>query len=154
MMPFPASAFGIRRELSKSGVLLALDGRHLTLEIQTAALKQCVQLTDRLDILLVNPTKAPTLMLGSLLLRLEHSGIDYRLASAVGNLGVEIVDYLLRFRGITLVVTDLSPSPDQTTGSPLPDPRLGDLVLLHEANPGSSNGIPAGNTALQESFMM
>lgn len=85
-------------------VLLALDGRALSRPLLTAALKQSIRLTDRLDILLLNPAKEPTSLLGSLLLRLEHSGIDYRLASMEGNLAEEVERYLHRFPGVSVVL--------------------------------------------------
>jgi len=137
-MPFPAAEHKAERIYEKFRVLLALDGLRLTPEILAAALKQCVQLTDRLDILLVNPPKAPTYLLGSLLLRLEHSGIDYRLASTEGNLGDEVVDYLHRFLGITLVIVDSLPSLEQALGSSLLELcRKGyRFISLSEPSPG------------------
>lgn len=94
---------------AKQRALLALDGQRLTQDRQLAALKHCVQSSSRLDILLVNPPKAPTFLLAGLLLRLEHSGIDYRLTSAEGDFGDEIVRYLHRFQGIGLVIVDCLP---------------------------------------------
>ena len=87
-------------------VLLALDGSRLTHMLMTEALAMCVQLTDRLDILLANPPKPPTMLLRGLLLRLEHSGIDYRLASSEGDLGQEVQHYIGRHAGITLVLIE------------------------------------------------
>lgn len=87
-------------------VLLALDGRCLTPSLLARALAHCVPLTDRLDILLVNSPKAPTSLLAGLLLRLEHSGIDYRLTSSEGDLGEQVLHYLNRFLGISLVLVD------------------------------------------------
>lgn len=90
----------------KQRALLVLDGRRLTVALQMAALKCCVQWAHRLDILLVNAPKAATFMLGGLLLRLEHSGIDYRLISAEGDPGNEATRYLQRNLGIELIVVD------------------------------------------------
>lgn len=73
----------------KFRVLLALDGRHLTDTLLTSAVPRCVEY-DRLDILLVNAPKAPTMLLRILLLRLKHSGIDYRLVSTDGDLGAQV----------------------------------------------------------------
>jgi hypothetical protein len=87
-------------------VLLAFDGQRLTPDLQARALAACVKLTSRLDILLVNPPKAPISLLSGLLLKLEHSGIDYRLVSTHGSLCDEIHTYLRRFRGITTVVLE------------------------------------------------
>jgi len=78
-----------------------------------------VRLTDRLDILLVNPPKAATSLLCGLLLRLEHSGIDYRLVSFEGVLGNEILHYLHRYQGITTVLVDSLAPLDRTIGSAL-----------------------------------
>lgn len=103
--------------------LLALDGARLTPEVLTAALKQCVQLTDQLDILLVNPPQAPTYMLGGLLLRLEHSGIDYRLVSREGNIGEEMIKYLHRHTSITLIIIDSLPALEQTMATNLHELR-------------------------------
>ena len=104
---------------SKFRVLLALDGARLTPLLLTAALAHCVPLTDRLDILLVNPPKAPTSLLRGLLLKLEHSGIDYRLVSSEGDLGEHVLNYLNRFRGITQVLVDCLPSLERAMGSKL-----------------------------------
>jgi len=115
MMRLPLSlASAPQREVEESAacankkyrVLLALDGRHVTAELQLAALKCCIQFSNRLDILLLNPPKPPTFLLGSLLLRLEHSGIDYRMTSGEGDLGAEVLRYLQRFQSIDLVIVD------------------------------------------------
>lgn len=94
----------------KYRVLLAADGRNLSPEFQPAALKRCVQFCNRLDILLLNSPKSPTFLLGGLLLRLEHSGIDYRLTSGEGELGAEVMRYLQRFHSIDLVMVDDTPT--------------------------------------------
>ncbi len=108
-----------RLPYSRFQVLLALDGNHLTPLLLSAALTHCVPLTDRLDILLVNPPKAPTSLLSVMLLRLEHSGIDYRLASTEGELGEQILEYLNRFLGITTVLVDRLTPLEQTIGPSL-----------------------------------
>jgi len=115
----PAERQKTRTPYAKFRVLLALDGSRLTPLLLTTALARCVQLTDRLDILLVNPPKAPTSMLRGLLLRLEHSGIDYRLASTEGDLGEHVLNYLNRFMGITQVLVDSLPSLEQSMGARL-----------------------------------
>jgi len=94
----------------KCRVLLAVDGRHLSAEFQLDALKCCVQFCNRLDILLLNSPKSPTFLLAGLLLRLEHSGIDYRLTSSEGDLGAEVIRYLQRFQSIGLVIVDGPPA--------------------------------------------
>ncbi|MDP2832396.1 MAG: hypothetical protein Q8Q28_03685 [Pseudomonadota bacterium] len=81
-------------------VLLALDGRTLERELLATLLRHCAHICPRLDILLLNPPREPTTMLALLLLRLEHSGIDYHVSSAHGDMGEEILRHLSRFRGI------------------------------------------------------
>lgn len=85
-------------------ILLALDGRALDREMLARLPRCCVQLSPRLDILLVNPPREPMSCLAMLLLRLEHGGVDYHVASALGEVGAEILHYLTRHRGITAVV--------------------------------------------------
>ena len=82
-------------------VLLALDGCALGRELLAKVLRRCVHLCPRLDILLINPPREPTSVLAVLLLQLEHSGVDYRVASVRGDMGEEILRYLSRYRGIT-----------------------------------------------------
>ena len=88
-------------------LLLALDGQTLNRAVLDNVLRACVPHAPRLDILLLNPPREPTSLLSMLLLRLEHSGVDYRVASAHGDSGEEIVRYLGRHRGIdTVAVVD------------------------------------------------
>ena len=87
-------------------VLLALNGHDLNREILDKAFNCCRNLTDRLDVLVVRPPLAPTFLLGGLLIRLEQSGIDYRLASSEGELGEEVLHYLHRFNGIRTIVLE------------------------------------------------
>lgn len=84
-------------------ILLALDGSGLSRELLSQALQLCVPLRPRLDILLVNPPRETTSCLAMLLLRLEHSGIDYRIATGSGDLGQEVLHYLNRYHGVTTV---------------------------------------------------
>jgi hypothetical protein len=102
----PTAGLKTRIPRHKDRVLLALDGGRLAPGVSTAALAACVRLADRLDILLVNPPKAATSLLCGLLLRLEHSGIDYRLASVEGELADEVLSYLNRYHGIATVLVD------------------------------------------------
>lgn len=83
--------------------LLALDGRALDRELLTLVLRRCLTICKRLDILLVNPPRETTSCLSMMLLRLEHSGIDYRLSSTHGDMGEEILRHLSRYRGIEVV---------------------------------------------------
>ncbi|MDD5390902.1 MAG: universal stress protein [Gallionellaceae bacterium] len=102
----------------KPRVLLALDGNSVTQTLLETALRCCVQLTDRLDILLVNSPATPIALLKGLLIRLEHSGIDYRLASTDGVMADEVNSYLRRFLGITIVVIDNLSSLTVNQGQP------------------------------------
>jgi hypothetical protein len=92
-----------QRAAPHARVLLALDGRALGRELLATVLRRCAHLCPRLDILLVNPPREPTSILAVLLLQLEHSGVEYRVASAQGDMGEEILRYLGRHRGITAV---------------------------------------------------
>jgi hypothetical protein len=122
--PLPATLTGGRtnrgsgQPYPKFRVLLALDGTRLTPALLAAAVSRCVHLSDRIDILLVNPPKAPTSLLRVLLLRLEHAGIDYRLASSEGDLGEHVEHYLKRFLGISLVLVDHLTSLQQSALGP------------------------------------
>ena len=103
--------------------LLALDGRNLSRQQLGKVLRHCVHLCRRLDILVVDPPRALTSILAMLLLQLEHSGIDYQVASGHGHMGEEVSDYLSRYRGISvLAVFDLEP--------------LGEAVLAQAAEQG------------------
>jgi len=92
--------------VANNGILLALDGHCLERQAIPRALHFCRQTGKRLDILLVNPPKPATLILGKLLQQLEKEGIDYRLTSGEGNLAEEIPLYLHRFQSITFVLLD------------------------------------------------
>lgn len=90
--------------IASNGILLALDGFCLEPQAIPHALQLCRQTGKRLDILLVNPPKPATLMLGKLLQQLEKEGIDYRLTSGEGELADEIPLYLHRFKHISFVL--------------------------------------------------
>jgi hypothetical protein len=132
-------------------VLLALDGQELNRDLLDRALECCVKLTERLDVLLVRPPKAPTFLLGGLLMRLERHGVDYRLTSAEGTLGDEVLGYLRRFHGIRTVVLDRHDKlPIQTLAQLL----AGDyrLISLGETDPApmcrartTSQGLPVAD---------
>lgn len=85
-------------------VLLALDGRSLDREMLARLPRCCVKLSPRLDILLINPPREPTSCLAMLLLRLEHSGVDYHLASSFGEMGEEVLRYLGRHRALSAIL--------------------------------------------------
>jgi hypothetical protein len=94
---------------AKHHCLLALDGSQLAPEILLAAEASCIRMADRVDILLVNSPAMPISILHTLLIGLEQAGIDYRLSSAVGEMGEQITRHLRRFLGIKQVlVTSLS----------------------------------------------
>jgi hypothetical protein len=120
-----------------SRVLLALDGRRLTQELLAAALPCCHRLSDRLDILLVNPPQAPTFLLGRLLVQLERAGVDYRLTSMDDALGDAVRAYVRRFPGIdTIVVDRLGPWDIQRTPALAQLRRDGyRLIALADAEP-------------------
>lgn len=89
-----------------NGILLALDGHCLERQAIPRALQFCRQTGKRLDILLVNPPKPVTLMLGKLLQQLEREGIDYRLTSGEGSLADELLLYVHRFQHISFILLD------------------------------------------------
>ncbi|PIV89085.1 MAG: hypothetical protein COW48_02425 [Hydrogenophilales bacterium CG17_big_fil_post_rev_8_21_14_2_50_63_12] len=112
--------------------LLALDGHTLGRELLATVFRRCVHLCPRLDILLINPPREPTTLLAVLLLRLEHSGVDYRLSSAHGDMGEEILRYLGRYRGIASVaLTD--PAQLSVETRRLIELKGHQLILLSEA---------------------
>lgn len=81
-------------------VLIVLEGESLRREQLVLLPRWCVGCHARLDILLLNPPREPTSCLAMLLLKLEHGGIDYRLASSHGEMDEEVLRYLARHRGI------------------------------------------------------
>jgi len=89
-----------------NGLLLALDGRCLDRLALPIALRLCQRYGKRLDILLVNPPKPATLMLGKFLQELEEEGVDYRLTSTEGTLADELPLYVHRFDNISIVLLD------------------------------------------------
>lgn len=92
--------------LSRSAkrVLLALDGLYIDRDALSEVFRVICTMSTRADILLINPPKEPTSCVAMLLLRLEHSGIDYRLTSHSGDFEEEVTRYLSRYQGITSVV--------------------------------------------------
>ncbi len=90
--------------------LIALDGSKLNPTLLNAALEQCAKLASRVDILLINSSKAPTYVLHKLLIGLERQGIDYRLTSGNGTLGDELTSHLRRFLGISLIMVTTLPA--------------------------------------------
>ena len=120
----------VQRSHAKSRVLLALDGQRLTPELQHEALRCCLKWTPRLDILQVNPPKAPTFLLAGLLLRLEQSGVDYRLESSEGDYANAVLRYLQRFTGVGLVIVNALPAlDDHVSGLRLDTSRIGQRFI-------------------------
>lgn len=89
-----------------NGILLALDGRCLERPALPLALQLCRQRGKRLDILLLNPPRPATWMLGQFLQRLEEENVDYRLTSMEGELADELPRYVHRFRSISVILLD------------------------------------------------
>jgi hypothetical protein len=100
----------VPRENARHRVLLSLDGGHLTPKVLSSALAGCLQGARRVDVLLVNACKEPTSLLHKLLIGLEQAGIDYRLTCTDGDLGDEVVRYLHRLPGISLVMVASLPT--------------------------------------------
>jgi len=106
-------------------VLLAIDGLEVSREMLGAALRGCVHLTSRLDILVVNPPQATTFLLAILLLQLEHSGIDYRLlADREGDFAHEVVRQLQRYPDPASVIVNDLPALEAAEGDALAGLRL------------------------------
>ena len=116
-------------------ILLAFDGNVLARNLSDTVLRRCVHLCPRLDILLVNPPRAATSVLAVLLLRLEHSGIDYRMASTHGDLGEEILHYLSRYRGISAVAL-ADAAQLSSEAKTLIELKGHQVILLSEPEPG------------------
>lgn len=96
----------VKSTFSAFGMLLALDGRCLDRLALPQALHMIKRFGGRLDILLLNPPKPATQILGHFLQQLEAAGIDYRLTSGNGNLAEELPLYVHRFKYISCVVLD------------------------------------------------
>jgi len=90
----------------------------------------CLQVADRVDILLVNAPKPPASMLSSLLIRLEESGIDYRLTSVTGRLADQVSQYLRTFAGITSIIVSTLPALGETWRTRVADLRYRGYRLL------------------------
>lgn len=88
------------------GMLLALDGRCVERLALPVAVELCRGTSERLDILITNPPKAATFLLGGFLMELERHGIDYRLTSSERELHEELVHYVHRFRHVALILLD------------------------------------------------
>lgn len=88
------------------GMLLALDGRCVERLALPVAVQMCRGSSQRLDILITNPPKAATSLLGGFLMELERHGIDYRLTSTERELHEELVHYVHRFRYVSLILLD------------------------------------------------
>jgi hypothetical protein len=87
-------------------MLLALDGHCLDRLALPLAIQHCQRGGRRLDILLTHPPQAATTLLGGFLMELERNGIDYRLTSSDQDLGQELLNYVHRFRYISVILLD------------------------------------------------
>ncbi len=96
----------LKGAIPANGMLLALDGRCMDRQVLQHALELCRSCGSRLDILLLNPPKPATSLLGQLLQKLEAAGIDYRLSSGEGDMADELPRYVHRFGYISFVVMD------------------------------------------------
>lgn len=88
------------------GMLLALDGRCVERLALPVAIQVCRGSNRRLDILITNPPKAATTLLGTFLMDLERHAIDYRLTSTESDLGEELVHYVRRFQYVSVILLD------------------------------------------------
>ncbi len=93
-------------KLDGQGMLLALDGRCVERLALPLAVQVCNGSSHRLDILIANPPKAATTLLGSFLMELERHGIDYRLTSTESDLGEELIHYVHRFQYVSVILLD------------------------------------------------
>ena len=90
-------------------MLIALACAKLELPLQLAALRVCVRHGAPIDVLLAGDPADTPLPTG-LLLRLEHSGLDYRFGRIDGEISNAIERYLQRGRApCTVLVTDTAP---------------------------------------------
>lgn len=94
----------LKNMVASTGMLLALDGFCLERPAFPRALQHCRRAGSRLDILLLNPPKPATLMLGRFLQTLEEERIDYRLSTGEGDLADELPHYLHRFKDISIIL--------------------------------------------------
>lgn len=92
--------------LDGQGLLLALDGRCVERLALPLAIQLCRGTAKRLDILVANPPKAATTLLGAFLMELERHGIDYRLTSTESDLGMELIHYVHRFQYVSVILLD------------------------------------------------
>lgn len=109
-MTLPSNWTEAPNALAKCRGLLALDGESQFPEQLKAAQTKCLQVVDRVDILLVNPPSAPTAMLYELLSDLEQAGIDYRVTISTGTVSDQIKHYIKRFLGIRLIMLPALPT--------------------------------------------
>lgn len=103
VLPRPEQA-AAGRSLGKGVALLALDGERLKRETLSSVVQLCRQITHRMDILMISPSKEPLQALGKFLQALESAGIDYRLTSTEGDLEEETLRYVQRRRQISVVL--------------------------------------------------
>jgi hypothetical protein len=100
----------VQQPRSNGRSLLALDGANLSPQLLSAAESRCLQMSGRIEILLVNSPKAPESLLHRLLISLERAGVDYRLTSASGDFGDKVTHFLRRHIGITQIMVATLPA--------------------------------------------
>jgi hypothetical protein len=107
VQPVPVGSTSLKTPVvDGQGMLLALDGRCVERLALPVAVNLCRDSPHRLDILISNPPKAATSLLGSFLMELERHGIDYRLTSSERELYEELVHYVHRFRHVSVILLD------------------------------------------------
>ena len=130
---------------SRRRVLLALEEGALHRGQQQEALRNCIRLGAQLDIMLVHPPGCPPALPSSLMLHLEHSGMDYRFAQIGGVLSEEVQRYLRRGRQPSTVIvakaSRLTPSCMETVVRG--DHHLIDLSVTSKTEEGADAGMTA-----------
>jgi hypothetical protein len=92
---------------ARKRVLLALSSGKLARDTQQAAVRACVHFRTPVDILLTDVLSPDSRLPAPLMLRLEHSGLDYRFAQTEQSLPRAIRNYLSRgLAPCTIIVTD------------------------------------------------
>jgi len=95
------------RQRSLRRVLLALEGRDLNRKLQDAAVRICIDLRAPLDIMVTQTEEEGASLPALLMLRLEHSGMDYRFAQVNNPLSFQIRRYISRGKApCTVIVSE------------------------------------------------
>lgn len=102
-------------------VLLALDCSRMTHQMVNSAVACCLRLGDRLDLMLVNASRAMDQQDCQLTLRLQHAGIDIRVTRREGDFVEQLLEHLDCCQGTTLIVVDQLPMLEQDLGTAMDD---------------------------------